>query len=302
MPVDDSLVRYPDGTTRCRAAVLAVTVSDDRTFVLTDQTPFHPIDPRWPDQGADRGALAFGDNSAPVIDCVIGATDGEQFFVGDAVPVRRGEPGWSFVVVHVLPAGPSPREGDSVELAVDGEYRLQLSAGHTGCHVASLALNASLADRWRKTVQSDGLGRPNFDQLAIVSSTIIPDGAIDTYRIGKSLRKKGFDVDGLGLALPDITAAANAVLAGWVGSAATVEVQVSGPRLTDLREWVCALPDGTVRIPCGGTHVHSLSEVEAIRIGLTFNEAAGELVMTTSVDRPDALAAGARLLPAGQSR
>jgi alanyl-tRNA synthetase len=202
MPTTDSLVRYPDGTTVCRGTVLAVTVSDDHAFVLTDQTPFHPVDPRWPDQGADRGVLTFGSTSMPVIDCLVGATDGDRLFVGDAVPVRRGEPGWSFVVVHVLAAGPAPEEGDLVELTVDAEYRRQLSAGHTGCHVASLALNFALAGRWRKPVALDGLGRPNFDQLAIVSSKIVPDGAVDCYRIGKSLRKKGFEVDGLGDALP----------------------------------------------------------------------------------------------------
>jgi hypothetical protein len=42
-----------------------------------------------------------------------------------------------------------------------------------------------------------------------------------------------------------------------------------------------------VRLPCGGTHLHSLAEVTAIRVGLTFDEPAGQLVMNTSVDRHD---------------
>lgn len=287
LPVNDSLVRYPDGTTTGQATVISVTLSHDQVYLLTDETPFHPVDPRWPDQGPDRGVLTFGGQSAPVIDCVVGATDGVELFVGDAIPVRRGEPGWSFVVVHVLTGEsadkPMPGEGAEVELTVDAAHRRQLSAGHTGCHVASLALNRALADRWRKPVATDGLGHPNFDQLAIVSSRIVPDGAVDTYRIGRSLRKKGFEPAGLGAALPEITRAANSVLAGWVASAAPVHVQVSGPSLTDLREWVCTLPEGTVRIPCGGTHLHSLAEVSAIRIGLAFDEALGELVMKTAV-------------------
>ena len=85
---------------------------------------------------------------------------------------------------------------------VDAEHRAALSAGHTGCHLAAVALNAALAARWRKPVRTDGLGHPDFDQLAIVSSRIVPDGAVDTYRLGRSLRKKGFDVDGLA----DVTA------------------------------------------------------------------------------------------------
>ena len=65
-------------------------------------------------------------------------------------------------------------------LTVDAAHRAALSAGHTGCHVAALALNAALAGRWRKPGRADGLGHPDFDQLAIVSSRIEPDGAIDT--------------------------------------------------------------------------------------------------------------------------
>ncbi|MET0863711.1 MAG: metal-dependent hydrolase [Nakamurella sp.] len=288
LPVDDSLVSYPDGTTSGLGTVLSVTVSDQHTFVLTDETPFHPVDPRWPDQGPDRGSVRHGEYSAPVVDCLVGATDGERLFVGDQVPVRRGEPGWGFVVVHVLAGDVRARfaEGEQVQLTVDAGLRRQLSAGHTGCHVASLALNEVLADRWRKPVAADGLGQPNFDQLAIVSSRITLDGAVDRYRIGKSLRKKGFEAAGLGDALAEIAESANAVLVGWVASGASVEVRVTGPRLTDLREWVCVLPTGTVQIPCGGTHLRSLAEVDQIRIGLTFDEPAGELVMTTTVVRP----------------
>jgi alanyl-tRNA synthetase len=56
---------------------------------------------------------------------------------------------------------------------------------------------------------------------------------------------------------------------------------VSGPRLTDLRTWICRLPEGIQRIPCGGTHLGSLHELSAIRVALAFDAAAGELVMTT---------------------
>jgi alanyl-tRNA synthetase len=202
-------------------------------------------------------ALTVGERVAPLIDCVIGASDGSALFVGDEVPVRRGEPGWAFVVVHVIASdGPAPAEGADVSFTVDATHRAALSAGHTACHLAAVALNAALADRWRKPVRADGLGHPDFDQLAIVSSRIEPNGAIDTYRLGRSLRKK-----------------------------AHIELVVSGPRLTDLREWVCALPEGTQRIPCGGTHLRSLAEVDAVSVALVYGESIGELVMTTQVRR-----------------
>jgi len=288
LPHTDSLVSYPSGALSERAIVLQVTAGPEHALVLTDVTPFHPVDPRWPDQGPDLGTMSFDGHSVAVIDCVVGATEQSSLFVGDALPVRRGEPGWAFVVVHTLSTdGPVPIEGEQVTLAVDAAHRAALSAGHTGCHVAALALNVALADRWRKPVSTDGLGHPDFDQLAIVSSRIVPHGAVDRYRLGRSLRKKGFDVEGLADELPAITAAANGILAEWVALGAPIDLLVSGPRLTDLREWVCSLPEGTQRIPCGGTHLRSLADVDGIGVELRYDEigdrAGGELTMTTAV-------------------
>ncbi len=114
---------------------------------------------------------------------------------------------------------------------------------------------------------------------------IEPNGAVDTYRLGRSLRKKGFDVDDLAVELPAIEADMNRLLTGWIASGARIELVVSGPRLTDLREWVCTLPEGTQRIPCGGTHLRSLAEVEAVSVELVYDQSIGELVMTTQVRR-----------------
>jgi alanyl-tRNA synthetase len=291
LPLDDTLVSYPGGALSERAAVLHVEARQidaaaDRIYLITDRSCVHPVDPRWPDQGPDIGTITIAGQQVALLDCVIGATDGASLFVGDDVPVRRGEPGWAFLVVHAVAAvGPLPVEGDDVVLTVDAAHRAALSAGHTGCHVAALALNTALADRWRKPVATDGLGHPDFDQLAIVSSRITPDGAVDTYRLGRSLRKKGFDVEGLDAALPAISAEANGQLAAWVATGTEIDVEISGPRLTDLREWVCALPGGTQRIACGGTHLRSLAEVDSIAVQLAGDVAAGELVMTTTVQR-----------------
>ncbi len=221
-----------------------------------------------------------------MIDVTYGATDGESVFVGDEVPVRRGTPGWAFLVVHVLPAGtPPPALGATATLMVDAPYRLALSAGHTACHVATLALNAALADRWRKDPGVDGLGSPSFDARALTSSRILPDGAVDSYRLGKSLRKSGFDTEGLAAALPGVTAGVNRRLADWIAAAAPVRIEVAGPGLTDRREWVCDLPDGTARIPCGGTHVDSLAAFDLVSVGLDLDEPNQSLVMRTSVTR-----------------
>ena len=289
LPDDDTLVSYPGGAVSGRGTVLHLADHASGIVLLTDRTPFHPVDPRWPDQGPDHGLITYGGVSVPLLDCVIGATDGTQLSVGADMTARRGEPGWAFVVAHVIPAGERrPAVGDEIAFEVDADHRLRLSAGHTGCHVAALGLNAALAERWRKPVRTDGLGHPDFDQLAIVSSRITPDGAVDTYRVGRSLRKKGFDVDGLDAALPDIEEAINRQLANWVAAGADIQLEIHGPRLTDLREWICTLPEGVQRIPCGGTHLRSLTEVSSLAVELRADVPAGDLTMTTTVGRADA--------------
>lgn len=285
LPRQDTIVTFPTGGLTQMSTATFVAAGQEGTLLLTKSTPFHPVDARWPDQGPDHGVITIDGQSVPVLDCVVGATDGSALYVGDTIPVRRGEPGWAFVVVHVLAAGVHLAEGEEVYLAVDPEHRAAVSAGHTGCHLAALALNAAFAGRWRKPVGTDGLGSPNFDQLAIVSSRIAPDGAVDTYRLGKSLRKKGFDSEGLAASLPQVVEAADAKLAGWVATGAPIEVLAAGPTLGDLREWVCTLPEGTQQIPCGGTHLRSLAEVQGVTVELELSDAGGELVMRTSVQR-----------------
>lgn len=287
LPLIDTRVTFPAGGLTADAEVLAVVRMDDLgdgglLGFVTDVTPFHPVDHGWPDQGPDRGAVSIGGIDVEMVDVVLGATQGMNLLTASKIPVRRGEPGWAFVVVHVISADQVvPSVGQRVALAVDAAHREALSFGHSACHIASLALNASLAGRWGKPVAPDGLGHPNFDHQALSVSRIHPDGAIDVYRLGKSLRKKGFDTGELPLA--EIAATANAHLARWVAAGATIAIEADGPGLTDRRTWVCDLPDGQERIDCGGTHLSSLIGVEAIRIELGLKDA--ELIMETKVTR-----------------
>jgi alanyl-tRNA synthetase len=224
--------------------------------VVTDTTPFHPVDPAWPDQPADTGTLA----GAEVVDCLVGAAGpGGDIAVGEGIDARRGDPGHTWVVVHVLgPDQPRPGVGDRVDLQVDPARRAGLSRAHTACHVVALALNAATAGLWRKDVVRDGIGNPDFDRIALTESRMAPDRARDTYRLGKSLRKKGFDTAAL---LDDLDSVAYRVgeqVAAWVAADAPVRIEAEGPHLVDMRHWCCDVPEGTFRIACGGTHVSSL--------------------------------------------
>ncbi|GAA2893026.1 hypothetical protein GCM10010517_57550 [Streptosporangium fragile] len=282
MPITHSThVTYPRGEVTGRSTVVATVPVEDRHGTIVAETPFHPLDHTWPDQPADAGTIA----GLVVTDCVTGAVaeDGETVHLGDDIPVRRGTPGWHWLVVHVTAEPVAGGPGTEVELAVDAANRRALSAGHTACHLAALALNAALAGRWRKEARADGLGHPDFDQTAIVSSRILPGGSRDVYRLGKSLRRKGFVVEGLTDELPEIARRVGDRLKEWVAADAPVRVDAPGPELTARRTWHCGLPEAEVSIPCGGTHLSRTSELGAVAVTLELSADGSELTMLTTV-------------------
>lgn len=285
LPAHDTSVSYPAGSVNGTATVLHVEpVSGGRFAVLLDTTPCHPVDAGWPDQGPDRATLAWPGASAAIEDCVVAATDGLTLHLGGEIPVRKGTEGWAFVVAHLVETAPA--EGAAVTVEVDEEYRRTISLGHSGCHLASLALNAALADRWSKDAATDGLGHPDFDAAANATSRILERGSVDTYRLGKSLRKKGFVVEGFAESLPAIEARLNETLAEWIAADAGIRIDREGDGLTDRRSWVCSLPQGEVRLACGGTHPESTGALGALRATLALTEVEGglELTMETRAD------------------
>lgn len=286
IPASGTTVTYPTGATASRGVVRhVVDAGDGRTAVILDETAFHPVDTAWPDQPADHGVLRSADGELAVVDAVVGATQGDGLLLGPDVPVRTGTEGWTFVVAHLV-EGEASVEGDTVDVVVDPEHRAALSAGHTACHLASLALDAALADAWRKDAPADALGAPAFDALAIQESRIVPDGSRDVYRIGKSLRRKGFDPGALD-DLEALAARVDAQLADWIASGGEVRIERDGDALADRRMWVCELPGGAARIPCGGTHVASLRVLASATVAFTAAPVDGglELVMTTTARR-----------------
>ena len=304
-----TLVTFPSGATEGASAVLALVPLPEEPSagapadaaaevfafpagsrgLVVDTTPFHPVDHTWPDQPGDSGTVLVDGVVYPVLDSVTGAVgpDGE-FAIGADIPVRRGDESWSWLVVHVLEAGPDAEAvvGSNAQLRVDGERRRALSAAHTGCHLMALALNEALASRWgRAPGREDSFGRPDFDAIAMDSSRMDEHASTDRYRLGKSLRRKGFDAEGLAAALPELTEAVNRRLAGWIAADAAVRVEVTGgeksARLTARREWVCELPEGTATIFCGGTHLSRLGELAELQCTLSLSEDGTELVAVT---------------------
>ncbi|MFC4139007.1 MULTISPECIES: hypothetical protein [unclassified Microbacterium] len=273
-------VTFPTGALRADARVLAV----QGDVVVTDATPFHPVDHTWPDQPGDSGTIVVGADEVAVAEAVMAAiSDDGAFAVGTDIPVKRGAEGWTWLVAHrmdgEIPA--SVVAGSTAALEVDADRRAGLSRGHTACHLASLALDLALADLWRKDPGPDALGNPDFEGRANQTSFIHADGAVDEYRLGKSLRKAGFDTETFAASMAEREAAINGTLASWVSSGAPSRVVVDGPTIIDMRRWECELPEGTASIPCGGTHASSLAEFASITVSLDLSDPQ-LLVMTTT--------------------
>jgi alanyl-tRNA synthetase len=265
LPSHDTIVTYPAGDLSATSRVLHVEpAGDGRLAVITEHTSFHPVDAAWPDQPADAGTMRVRDATHVVRDAVVAATDGETLHLGADIPVRTGTEGWSFLVAHLVDEDSAIAEGDGVAIDADAATRRALSAGHTACHLSALALNRALAGRWSKPARDDALGSPDFDGIAIESSRIVPNGSVDRYRLNKSLRRAGFDTTSLQGDLDGLRRAVTDQLDRWIASGAVVRVERDGEGLADRRAWVCELPEGTARIPCGGTHLDSLTELSAV--------------------------------------
>ncbi|UOQ88466.1 metal-dependent hydrolase [Agromyces endophyticus] len=287
LPAHDTTVTYPAGELVARATVLHTAPAGDGLIaVITDTTPFHPVDAAWPDQPADAGTLRTSTGEVPIRDAVVAATDGTDLHLGGDIPVRKGTEGWVFVVAHLVDAGTAVAEGDQVEIEADAATRRALSLGHTACHAASLALNRAVEGRWSKPARTDALGRPDFDGIAIASSRIEPFGSVDRYRLNKSLRRAGFDAADLADGLDALADTVSGTVGEWIAAGSAVRVEREGDGLTDRRSWVAELPGGTARIACGGTHADSLAELGAVRVEFELVDDAGTpvLEMRTRVD------------------
>ncbi|MCK8477295.1 hypothetical protein [Microbacterium aurugineum] len=279
-----TIVTFAEGAVAGDGVVTRVEQGPHGTVVVVDATPFHPVDHTWPDQPGDSGTITSGGQVLPVAEAVMAAASAEgAFAVGSDIPVKRGAEGWTWLVGHRIDAAAPDGlvEGARVRLSVDETRRAGLSRGHTACHLASLALDLAVSDLWRKDPGTDALGNPDFEGRANQSSRIHENGAVDEYRLGKSLRRAGFDTETFAATLADREEQINSRLAAWVASGAASFIRTEGPTIVDRRRWHCDLPEGHAAILCGGTHVDSLTEFSAIVVELDLSDPQ-LLVMTTT--------------------
>lgn len=267
-------VTFTQSIYQLSSEVQFVRVSEEALYIVTSQTPFHPVSHIWPDHPADRGTLVIGEHIYTVEHCLVGAINqaDHQLLVGKEIPVKRDEPGWVFVVVHQIKAEENAvKVHDVVSLTVDDIYQNQLSRGHSAGHLAYLALNKVLAaGYWRKDAdRKDPHGHNDFNSYAQVTSFVTEDRCVDTYRLGKTLRKRGLNSADMLENLAKIEEQVNAQLASWLTLGSKIEITRQGENLTDSRYWQCDLQEGEIAIiPCGGTHCDSLDSFKEIQVKL----------------------------------
>ncbi len=274
-----TIVSFPGGSLEGRGRVNIVVRHGDRWLVVVDRTPVHPLSLRWPDQPADHGEITFSDGlKAPITDAWTGRLNEETgvLLVGDdAQSSKRGDCDWSSVVVHVVTTERdlTAYAGSDVGILVDKVRRDALSRAHSAVHLAALALNAATERFWTKEYADlDSLGRPNLDKAAVERSSIDPYVSSDIYRLGKSLKKKGFDRDAFLAQLETVEADVNETVRTWLVAGGNMIVTPPETLLDDPREWQCVLDCKTATIPCGGTHAAGLADIGDVLVTLAPTE------------------------------
>ena len=271
--VEGTVVTFAGGGLREATSVVFTAEVAGEWLVVTDRSPFHPVSLSWPDQPGDRGWLICGANRSRVLDSREGLLNQRTrvLSVGEeARALKRSDPDLTSVVLHVTEAAPTTK---AVTLEVDATFRAALSLQHTGVHLAALALNRVASGFWSKDPQDpDSIGAPNLDKAAVTRSEISEEASTDHYRLGKSLRKKGFDAATFLSDLPARATEMNEALRGLLATPAPIQISPAEGPLADRRLWSTRLYGADIAMPCGGTHLTDLAELTEVMVSMAPTE------------------------------
>ena len=267
-------VTYPGGALKAHSIiddVVAHRLGDDCVLgVVARVTCMHPRDFRWPDQPADRGSLLINGQIVPVLDTVKARVTKDGYQIDKDISLQRGKESSEavLVVMHCINEKAEVSAGDNVEITVDKDFRFSMSSGHTASHLVTLGLNEILLEFWKKPPQIDENGFPAFTEMSLADSKILAFSCQDTFRIGKSLKKKGFDADLLWKSLPEMEIKLNEFIDNIVSDdSAKAFIEPSECPINDHRKWHLDANRHYTK-SCGGTHLTDFSQISNIRVEL----------------------------------
>lgn len=278
--VRSTIVSYPGG--RCEdegelVAVVPTSLHGGCFGVVLDRSCFHPKDFRWPDQPSDKGHLLLNGQQLDVIEAVKGHLDSDgQWYLDQEIELKRDEAAdATLCVVHLVRVDCSDQMGVRAKVVVDKAYRFAVSVGHTASHIMGLAFNEVLAGYWRKEVALDERGFPDFSEYALQCSKVFELGGRDRFRLGKSLKKRGFNNQDFWDNLVEVEVSLNESIGAMVvDESVCFEMMPNEGPLTARRYWQMQTADREepVCLPCGGTHLQDLSAIESIHCELSRDE------------------------------
>ena len=286
----DTLITFQQGDTNGISTILAsINLNEEECAIFCKKTPFHPVNSRWSDQPGDKGNIMVEEHTIPVIDTQTWCFNRSTMEIKSHNAIKRSDShAWLLLIAHIVLKKECPPNliGKNVELNVDKAYRHHLSAQHTGCHISILAFNQHLNPFWKKQIEKDPLDSFDFNANAIETSKISENNSIDRFRIGKSLRKKGFNHSLFLENFHTIPNQVNNTLKTWLATPAKITMLSDAETLSSQRTWCCNLNGIPVKIPCGGTHLDSTSALEKIEVALEKENDETFTLITTSQLKP----------------
>lgn len=299
VPKSSTLVSFFRGEIEDTGHIVLLYSDETRNVIVCDRSPFHPQDNIWPDQPGDTGRIVWNDTIAHVSDTVTW-----PIYIFDEDPVfdpmlrtKRQDENYIFLTAHIVrdittldqPTSfssllTSESIGIEVQMQVDEDYRQRLNRAHSASHLMGLALNKATARLWLKDTVRDTLGNPHFERATLQESRIYPGRSVDVYRIGKSLRKSGFDTVLFMSDLPRLEGEVAQTLNQWITeyAAEPITIQADSDLLNAQRRWTSKFGDIDVSMPCGGTHPKHIGDVGPQNVTFSFNQNSSELTITTS--------------------
>ncbi|WP_338884371.1 MULTISPECIES: hypothetical protein [Xenorhabdus] len=275
---------FMTGQLSLNAIVIDVFKYDDGYIVITNNSPFYPQNYKWGDQKSDIGVIAFNNHTLNIVKTYTAVIIDGKICIGHDIPDKLNSED-KLIPAHYLESlnglECQSMVGEKVKLSVDAEARYKISAAHSMTHFMSLALNKVANKYWNKDYDTDSLGNYNLDKAAIFKSSISELKSVDTYRFGKSLKKKGFDKASFLANIVSINEEMNLILKNWLSTGSEIQVEYTSKNIEDFRLWKSTVENRPVVIPCGGTHIKNTEEIQDVKVEIKPEENDEYIVITT---------------------